>query len=192
MLLQKVRTMVQTWTAELLRDSETFRIALQRFVEAKAIDIQTSDKVQSVPGLLLLIDFVLEMMRDAGLVAQYRVYAAVKQKTEASFERAVGCQRCAISGLMSARCLRVAEAVVVEEQYKTWLCSVWLLTHMLEIEQQRRRTRCQEVPAKDAELYREAFLFVIDTLENMYAILQNFSSHRTLPVCQKKRLTQSI
>lgn len=156
---------VRTLCHNLLEDANSFRAALQQFVDGK--QAHTLQKEQSVAGLILLIDFVLEMLRDCGLHKLHGVYTAIKNKTEPRFELEKELQVCALSALPSHRCLRINESLAVDAQYRKWIWSAWLVTHMQELEQQRRR--CKEIAPADAELYRTALSCVLEQFELVYA-----------------------
>ena len=116
---------VRTLCHELLQDANSFRAALQQHVDGK--QAHTFDREQSVVGLMLLIDFVFEMLRDCGLHKQHMVYTAIKNKTETRFEIEEEWQVCALSALPSRRCLRIDECVTVDAQYRKWIWIAWLL-----------------------------------------------------------------
>ena len=171
---------VQTGCEELLLDKDVFHRALEQYLSCKQTDMQLNqhnDKhpEQSVLGLLLLIDFVFDMLRDCGLTVQHTVYNTVRHKADPHFDEADGWYKCVFSGLLSRRCLRVDAHIVVHEQYSKWLRCVWLATHMHEVEQQRRNvSMCKEIseiPRHDAELYRAALRFVLQQLQQLYAHL---------------------
>ena len=163
------------WCRKLLQDGDSFRVALLQFVDGKdkvCVEGKSADKVgeEGIIEILLLIDFVLEMLRDVGLSVQHKVYTALKHRLEPPLETADGWHTCAFSALQSCRCLRVDDETTVHEDYSRWMLSVWLVTHMQELEQQRRRASgCPEIPTADVELYRSALAFVLEQLEVLYA-----------------------
>ena len=180
---------IETWCSQLLLDSDNFRVALLQYVDGKS-----TDKVgeQGIMGMLLMIDFALDMLRDAGLFAQHKVYTVLKHKTEPTLEMAHGVHMCAFSALMSLKCVRVDEQTTVHEHYRRWMLSVWLITHMHELEQKRRRaSACAEIPPADVELYRSAFVFVLEQLDVLYASVLA-AQGRQLGHYKKKPTTQSV
>ena len=150
----------------MLLDGDNFRVALLQYVDGKS-----TDKVgeQIIMGTLLLIEFVLDMLRDAGLSVQHKVYTALKHKTEPTLEIAHGWHMCAFSALLSFKCVRVDEETTVHEHYSSWMLKVWLITHIHELEQKRRSASgCAEIPAADVELYRSVLVFVFEQLYVLY------------------------
>lgn len=163
---------VETWCGALLLDADKFRCALRVFVDGKCGD-KVDNREQSVKGVQLLIDFVLDMLRDAGLCAHHRVYTTLKHKSTPALHTADGWHTCAFSALKSHRCLRVDDETTVHEDYRRWMLSVWLVTHMQELEQQRRRVcASRDIPSADVELYRTALIFVLEQLHELYASVQ--------------------
>ncbi len=160
---------LETPFAELLRDAQNFHTSLQQYVEGKRVDDQNNDSMQSVSKLLLMIEFVFEMLRDVGLAVQHQLYVALKEKNDPRFEHAAGWRKCALSGLQSCRCLCV-NALTVDEQYIKWLRCIWLVTHIQELEHHRRRqTGREEMLSEHTEMYRTALAFVFEQLQNLYA-----------------------
>jgi hypothetical protein len=165
---------VHTGYDELLLDENAFHSALSKYIYGKPTDVhQNSDShEQSVQGLLQLIDFVFDMLRDAGLSVLHSVYISVRNKHGHDFERVQGWHKCAINRLPSLRCYRVDEHTTVHEQYIKLLRCLWLSTHIHDVEQQRQRVRAgEDMPREHAQLYRAALLFILQQQKQLYADL---------------------
>jgi hypothetical protein len=184
---------VRTGYEELLLDEHAFHSALHKYLHGKPTDMhhKTDSHEMSVLGLLLLIDFVFDMLRDAGLSVLHSVYSSVRNKPGHQFERAQGWHTCAISRLPSLRCYQVDVDTTVHEQYMKLLRCVWLSTHIHEVEQQRPGARGgQDVPREHSELYSAALLFVLQQQKQLYADLSGVCNGKTNT--KKTRYTQSI
>ena len=180
---------VHTGYEELLSDEHAFHRALHKYVHGKPTEMhhRSDGDQQSVVGLLLLMEFVFDMLRDAGLSVLHGVYSSVRNKPCHLFETAHGWHKCAFSRLPSLRCYRVDVHTTVHEQYIKLLRCVWLTTHIHEVEQQRQGARAgEEVPRAHAELYRAALLFILQQQQQLYADLS------AVCVGKKIRYTQSI
>jgi hypothetical protein len=162
-----------------LVDEHVFHNALHNYLACKNVDMhhKSHDREQSVLGLLLLFDFVFDMLRESGLSVQYSVYNAVRNKQEPGFEVAEDWYQCVFSRLPSLRCLRVDAHTTVHTHYSKWLQCLWLATHIHEVELQRRGARVRaDVPREHAELYRKALLFVLEHLQQLYAQIVRISN----------------
>jgi hypothetical protein len=163
---------VDTGCDELLSNEHVFHDELHKYLDCKNAEMQTRSHTQqqSVLGVLLLIDFVFDMLLDIGLSVQHRVYSAVKAKQDPQFELAEGWHKCVFSRLPSLRCVRVDTHTTVHQDYGKWLQCLWLATHMHEVEQRRRGARVRaDVPHEHSELYRKSLLFVLEHLKQLYA-----------------------
>jgi hypothetical protein len=160
---------------ELLSDESTFHSALDQYVHMKPSDVahKRDNRKQSVYGLLLLIDFVFDMLRDVGLSVHSTVYTAVRNKTIPHFNVAVGWHVCVLSKLPSRQCICVDDNTMVHEQYMKWLRCLWLATHIHDVERQRPGSD-GAVPRCHAELYRASLCFVLQQLRCLYADLTTY------------------
>jgi hypothetical protein len=163
---------VDTGCDELLLNQHVFHDELHNYLDTKNTEVQTSNynQGQSVLGVLFLIDFVFDMLLDVGLSVQHSIYSTVKSKPVPLFELADGWHTCVLSRLPSLHCVHVDAHTTVHKAYLTWLQSLWLVTHILEVEQQRRGARVRaDVPREHSELYRKSLLFVMEQLKQLYA-----------------------
>ena len=193
---------VETGCDELLTNEHFFHDELHKYLDLKNTDTQhkNHNQQQSVLGVLLLIDFVFDMLLDVGLSVQHSVYSAVKSKQVPQFELTDGWHKCVFSRLPSLHCVHVDAHTTVHKDYVKWLQSLWLATHMHEVEQQRRGARVRaDVPHEHSELYRKSLLFVMEQLKQLYADVLKISECTValndlndLNDCKKNKNTQSI
>jgi hypothetical protein len=141
---------------QLLDDQSRFDAALAQTSESGAGGV-------SVQSLLSLLDMLVDMLAECGLQQLKSVYTAIKRHASVHFEECMTWQTCHLSGISARGCLRLGEGVFVHRQHTKWVLSVWLSTHMRELERSR-----QAVPPENAAVYRAALKCVFEQLHGSY------------------------
>jgi len=195
-MILRMQHCVQIGCYEMLENQSIFCLELNDYLRGSNTQVQ--HKYASVQGIVCLIDLVFDMFRDIGLSMHYNVYMSVRSKADATFARADGLHTCVFSKLPSLQCVRVDAHICVHNKYAKWLQCLWLITHMDEVEQQliqqRGGTRSRaNVNAQDADVYRKAMLFVLQSLEQVYTHVM-LANARKMDVAgnTQKQNTQSI
>jgi hypothetical protein len=168
---------VNTAYKSMLEDPESFSLAIHDYTSTQVVTGSSHAKcrrpVSSIAGLLTLIDIVFVMFRDVGLCVVYDLYEAIKHQQTVDFDIADGWNICCFSALPSRQCVSVGP-MTVHVQYLKLLQSLWLVTHVHEVESARRASAASAPatpvtrPQLHSELYREAIRFVLQELERLY------------------------
>ena len=162
---------VDTRCTQMLQDCNTFGKALYEYVSTSA---NKSSEIQTEPGvnaLLLLIEFVFDMLHDCGMSVLYRVYIKVRDRRDFEFEIFKEWDECVLSRIPSKQCLVIDIDTKVHEKYTKWVHCLWLITHIQQVENERcARMSCARcvLSQEDVELYRTSFVFVLQELEKLY------------------------
>jgi hypothetical protein len=162
---------------QMLADDELFTRALARMARGAGGEESSVEDV-SLNGLLLLLDLVLDMLAESGLLNLLGVYKAVKKHTSVHFERSMLWQTCHLSGICARGCLKLGEDVFVHSQHAKWVLCLWLSTHMRELERSR-----DAVPAAQAAVYRAALSCVLDQLEGVYTHVSQHLKKNNMLAC---------
>ena len=158
----------------MLGDSTVFSHKLHNFVSAQHGHQRTSGSeciVPSVAGLLTLLDLVFDMLNDVGLSVIFSTYVTVKSQETIEFEPAHGWNLCCFSRLPSGDCVHIGGNRTANLKYLKYLQCLWIVTHLKEIENCRNvrdEDRGQQIPEHVCEVYRSAFLCVLEELERVY------------------------
>ena len=109
---------------------------------------------QSVSGSVLdrMVEELRSMKAMFAAVGMRRievVFDAVEQLRTLDTTVVHGWRVCALSGITTQRALRLSESMYVCTQYESWLRAVWLVTHLLFMEQQRLMERGERVVRVD-------------------------------------------
>ena len=155
---------------ELLASDTDFRLALHDYLHCTNTQLQNNPNFASVQEILSLIELVFDMFREMGLWMLYNVYMSVRSKQDQKFDTAEGRNTCVFSKLPSLQCIRVDTRITVHNKYGKWLQCLWLITHIHEVEHQCAGSRSLGgVQQEHAELYRKSMLFVLQSLQDVYA-----------------------
>jgi hypothetical protein len=168
--MQCVEKMYKT----LLRDSTAFSQELHNFVCGQQGSHKSSwpdSLAPTMAGMLTLLEIVFEMLNDVGLCVVFSTYAAVKRQETIDFEPAHGWNVCCFSRLPCKHCVHIGENLTANFKYLKWLQCLWIVTHLNEIENCRSvrdEDKRQKIPQHVCEIYRSAFLYVLEELELLY------------------------
>lgn len=158
---------------QFLHDKHLFRRGFLEHVNRKEHDLSgrnCREDIVTLDGLSLIIEFAFEMMRDVGLHAVYDVYSSIRQRPIMDFCIIHGTHKCIFSGLVSEACIEVNENLKVHKYYRRWLQCLWLVTHIGEVERQRKVQEPNvSIPDEHIDVYREAFIFVVNRMENLHS-----------------------
>lgn len=165
---------VEKMYTNMLVDSAVFSHKLNHYVSSQHGHQRTSGPgcmVPSVAGLLTLLDIVFDMLNDVGLCVIFSTYITVKSQETIEFEPAHGWNLCCFSRLPSRDCVYIGGNRTANFKYLKWLQCLWIVTHLKEIENCRNARdegRGQQIPEDVCEVYRSAFLYVLEELERLY------------------------
>lgn len=175
----------------MLENPELFSLAMHQYMSAPTATGTSQAKCRrpasSIAGLLTLIDIVFVMFRDVGLRVVYNLYKAVKHQQTVDFEVADNWNVCCFSKLTSRQCVSVG-SMTVHAQYLKLLHCLWLVTHVHEFENARRVGDASagaapaRTPGLHSELYCEAFRFVLQELDWLYASVARQDNANFCPI----------
>ena len=143
----------------LINNEALFASALSNLVHERA---QKADTV-SLHGLLQLLDVVVDMLADSGLLHLQSVYKAVKRHASVHFQSNLLWQTCHLSGINARECIAISDSIYVHKQYTKWVCCLWLCTHVRDVERGQ-----ESIPAAHFSIFRAAFCCVLKELQEAY------------------------
>lgn len=165
---------------QMLQDFDMFSKALHEFVSNRPAQVKLADspKDPSVHAILLIIDFVFDMLQDCGLSLMNKIYTRIREKKNFDFFILEGWHYCDLTRVPSKQCIMIDVDIKVHNNYDKWVYCLWIITHIHHIQQERYESRAHKCLSKslsheDIELYRSSFVFVWQELERLYTTLAN-------------------